>query len=91
MFPCLLWNSAGSFSLTPELKSTIRLVMAYFLCVLGMVFVVEALPYIACPHRVKRLARQMETMPEKILQIVGLVAAGTGLLIIYLGRYLGGI
>ncbi len=65
--------------------------MEFFLCVLGMVFVVESLPYIAFPSKIKILARQVEGISEKHLQIFGIIAAFTGLGIIYVGRSLGGM
>lgn len=65
--------------------------MAYFLCVLGMVFVIEGLPYIICPGRVKFVARQIQTMSDKNLQRFGLIAAFVGVGIVYFGKQLGGI
>ncbi len=65
--------------------------MAYFLCVIGMVLIIEGLPYLAFPHKVKLLARQIEAVPNRTLQIVGLLAALAGLGIIYLGRQWGGM
>lgn len=64
--------------------------MEYFLCVVGMVFVVEAVPYIAFPNKVKELAQYIHTVPDRILQVLGIIAALTGIAIIYLGRHLGG-
>ena len=65
--------------------------MEYFLCVLGMVFIIEAVPYIAFPGKVKELAQFIHTIPDKTLQIIGIVVAFAGIAIIYLGRHLGGI
>jgi len=65
--------------------------MEYFLCVLGMVFIVEALPYIASPKKVKELARFIHAVPDKTLQVIGIVVATAGIAIIYIGRHLGGI
>ncbi len=65
--------------------------MDYFLSVLGMVFVIEALPYITFPSKVKEFARYVETVPDRTLQIIGIIAAFAGLAIVYLGRRLGGM
>ena len=65
--------------------------MDYFLSVLGMVFIIEALPYMAFPSKVKEFARYMELVPDRKLQTIGLFVAVAGLVIIYLGRRLGGI
>ncbi len=64
--------------------------MAYFLCVIGMVLVIEGIPYIAFPKGMKQLAKQMENIPNKALQIIGLMAALAGLGIVYIGTHIGG-
>lgn len=56
-----------------------------------MVCIVEAVPYIAFPKKVKELAQFIPLVPERTLQIVGVVVAFAGIAIIYLGRHLGGI
>jgi uncharacterized protein YjeT (DUF2065 family) len=66
-------------------------IMEYFLSVLGMVFVIEAIPYLAFPSKVKELARYLENVPERTLQIIGLIAAFAGLGVMYLGRLIGGM
>ncbi len=65
--------------------------MGYFLSVLGMVFIVEAIPYILFPRKLKIFAQFMSTVSEGAIQIVGILAACAGLIIIYLGRLLGGM
>jgi len=60
--------------------------MDYFLCVLGMVFIVEGLPYLAFPERIKRYLRSLMEMPETTLRIMGSAAVAFGLLLLYLGR-----
>ncbi|MDT8272784.1 MAG: DUF2065 domain-containing protein [Desulfomonilia bacterium] len=65
--------------------------MDYFLCVLGMVCVIEAIPYIIFPHKMKEFALYMQTLPEKTLQLIGIIVAFTGIGILYLGRHLGGM
>ncbi|OPZ60346.1 MAG: hypothetical protein BWY87_00516 [Deltaproteobacteria bacterium ADurb.Bin510] len=64
--------------------------MAYFLCVLGLVLVFEGLPYFISPDLVKRMARQVESLPARQLRSLGLVMAFAGLGVIWLGRHLGG-
>jgi uncharacterized protein len=60
--------------------------MEYFLSVLGMVLVIEALPYIAFPGKVKEYLRVIGLMPDRNLQIIGLILAFTGLAILYVAR-----
>jgi hypothetical protein len=64
--------------------------MAYFLCVLGLVLVLEGLPYFISPDLVKKLAQQLESLPGPQLRSLGLVMALAGLGVIWLGRHLGG-
>lgn len=65
--------------------------MDYFLCVLGMVFIVEAVPYILFPEKVKLFARYMQEVRNGRLQAAGIIAAFIGLLVIYLGRGMAGM
>ncbi|MGA3207508.1 MAG: DUF2065 domain-containing protein [Syntrophales bacterium] len=60
--------------------------MEYFLCVLGMVFIIEGLPYFAFPEKVKSYIMKLQEMPDSVLRILGLSAIVAGLILIYLGR-----
>ncbi|MGD1152995.1 MAG: DUF2065 domain-containing protein [Syntrophales bacterium] len=60
--------------------------MEYFLCVLGMVFIIEGLPYFAFPEKVKSYIMKLQEMPDSVLRILGLSAIITGLILIYFGR-----
>ncbi|HHO75541.1 MAG TPA: DUF2065 domain-containing protein [Deltaproteobacteria bacterium] len=65
--------------------------MGYLLCVVGMVFIIEALPYIAFPGKVKEIAQAIHLVPNRILQVIGIIVAFAGLAIIYIGRHMGGM
>jgi uncharacterized protein YjeT (DUF2065 family) len=60
--------------------------MKYFLCVLGMVLIVEGLPYFAFPERMKRWVARMAQMPDGRLRKVGIAVMALGLLFVALGR-----
>jgi len=60
--------------------------MDFFLCVIGMVMILEGLPYFAFPERMKGWVRKIIEMPESALRRMGMVLMGIGLLLIYLGR-----
>ncbi|OPY13388.1 MAG: hypothetical protein A4E66_00785 [Syntrophus sp. PtaB.Bin001] len=60
--------------------------MKFFLCVLGMVFIIEGLPYAAFPRKMKAFLAKLPAIPDSTLQIMGLLAMLTGLLLTYLGR-----
>lgn len=60
--------------------------MKFFLCVLGMVMVVEGLPYFAFPEKMKFWVQQILEMPDKVLRKFGFVLMLMGVWLIYLGK-----
>ena len=60
--------------------------MDYFLCVIGMVMIIEGVPYFAAPERMKGwMAKIIEMAPESLRRF-GLVMMVAGLFLVYLGR-----
>ncbi|PIE64271.1 MAG: hypothetical protein CSA26_08955 [Desulfobacterales bacterium] len=60
--------------------------MDYFLCVIGMVMILEGVPYFAAPEQMKRwMAKIMEMAPESLRRF-GIVMMMAGLLLVYVGR-----
>lgn len=59
--------------------------MKYFLCVIGMVLIVEGLPYFAFPEKIKFYLRKMIDMPDATLRVMGAVAVAAGLALVYIG------
>ncbi len=60
--------------------------MKFFLCVLGMVFIVEGLPYVAFPGKLKAYLARLLSLPDSTLQVLGLLAMLTGIVLVYFGR-----
>ena len=60
--------------------------MKFFLCVLGMVMVVEGLPYFASPAKMKLVLEKVLELTDKSLQKFGLVLMLAGILLVYLGK-----
>ncbi len=60
--------------------------MKYFLCVIGMVMIIEGLPYFAFPEKMKSWVVKMVEMQENALRIMGLLLMVTGIFLIFLGR-----
>jgi uncharacterized protein YjeT (DUF2065 family) len=60
--------------------------MKYFLCVLGMVFIIEGLPYFAFPEKIKAYLMKLQEMPDSTLRLFGLSAIMTGLFLVFFGR-----
>ncbi|MBW1743070.1 MAG: DUF2065 domain-containing protein [Deltaproteobacteria bacterium] len=60
--------------------------MEFFLCVVGMVMIVEGLPYFAAPSKIKAWITKMAELPDTSLRIMGLFLMIAGLGLCYLGR-----
>ncbi len=60
--------------------------MKLFLCVIGMVLIIEGLPYFAFPDKIKSYLMKVYETPERTLRILGLVSVIAGLGLVYLGR-----
>jgi hypothetical protein len=60
--------------------------MEYFLCVLGLVMIVEGLPYFAAPARMKDWIRRLAELPNPTLRFTGFILMMVGLGLVYLGR-----
>ena len=60
--------------------------MKFFLCVLGLVMIVEGLPYFAFPEKMKFWIQKIIGTPESSLRRFGLVLMALGLCLIYFGR-----
>lgn len=60
--------------------------MEFFLCVLGVVMVIEGLPYFAFPERMKEVMRAVIEMPDGTLRTIGFTLMAAGIVIAYIGR-----
>ena len=60
--------------------------MNFFLCVLGMVMVVEGLPYFVFPEKMKFWVQKILEMPDSTLRKFGFVLMFAGLGLVYMGK-----
>jgi len=60
--------------------------MDFFICVIGMVMIVEGLPYFAFPDRMKGWIQKVLGMTDASLRRFGLVLMLIGLGLVYMGR-----
>jgi uncharacterized protein YjeT (DUF2065 family) len=60
--------------------------MDFLLTLLGLVLVLEGMPWFLSPGRVKRLLRTILAAPDRSLRAVGLLFMLAGLLLVFLGR-----
>ena len=57
-----------------------------FLCVLGLLFIIEGLPYFIFPEKLKTYMLKITTMSESTLRFLGVSAMIIGLILLYFGR-----
>ncbi len=60
--------------------------MEFFLCVLGMVMVVEGLPYFAFPDKMKFWVQRILEMPDNTLRRFGFARMIVGVVLVYRGK-----
>ncbi len=64
--------------------------MTFLLSVLGLLLIIEGLPYFAFPVKAKGWARTLQEIPEKSLRIMGLIAMIFGLVLLYSAKLFSG-
>jgi uncharacterized protein len=60
--------------------------MRYFLCVIGMVMILEGLPYFAFPDKMKPWLQKLLEIPDRSLRRMGFGLMAVGLILVYAGR-----
>ena len=60
--------------------------MKFFLCVIGMVMIIEGVPYFLVPDKMKYWVQKVLELPEGTLRRFGMVLMLAGLICIYLGK-----
>ncbi len=57
--------------------------MKFFLCVMGMVMIVEGLPYFAFPSRMKQMVQMITGLDDTSLRRFGFILMLAGLVVVY--------
>ncbi len=60
--------------------------MKLLLCLIGLVLIVEGLPYFAFPDKMKKWIAVMQDLPNAHLRAMGFAAMAVGLLLAYFFR-----
>jgi uncharacterized protein YjeT (DUF2065 family) len=60
--------------------------MKLLFCLIGLVFIIEGLPYFAFPDKMKKWMKMVQEVPDLHLRALGLVAMCIGLVLAYLFR-----
>lgn len=63
--------------------------MKFLLSLIGLIFILEALPYVASPETMQKWLRQLSEMDPSVLRVTGLFFMAVGLLICYIARRTG--
>ncbi len=60
--------------------------MKFFLCVIGMVMIIEGLPYFAFPDKMKEWIEKVIEMPDEALRRFGMFLMFAGLALVYYAK-----
>ena len=60
--------------------------MKLLFCLIGLVFIIEGLPYFAFPDKMKKWMQMVLEVPDSHLRVLGFVAMCIGLALAYLFR-----
>ncbi|MCG8552628.1 MAG: DUF2065 domain-containing protein [Desulfobacterales bacterium] len=63
--------------------------MKFFFCVMGMVMIVEGLPYFISPNKMREMIMMIVQMPEGTLRRFGFFMMLAGLAVVYLAMEMG--
>ena len=63
--------------------------MKYLITLIGLVLILEGLPYVAAPEAMQRWLSQLTRIPPSQLRMMGLVAMAAGFLILIFARHSG--
>ncbi len=60
--------------------------MKLLVSLIGMVLILESLPYVAAPESMRDWLKQLSEMEPGVLRVLGLAALGSGLILCYLAQ-----
>ena len=63
--------------------------MKLLITLIGLILVLEGLPYVASPESMQRWLRQLTSMPPAQLRLVGFIAMAVGFFLCYLAQQSG--
>lgn len=63
--------------------------MKFLVSLIGVILVIEGLPYAAFPVPMQKWLRQMTIMPPKLLRVFGVVAIAVGFFLCFLAQRTG--
>ncbi len=70
----------------PVIKTKKDWFMKFFLCVVGMVLIIEGLPYFGFPDKMKTMMEKLREIPDGSLRVFGFALMLLGLFLVYIGK-----
>jgi uncharacterized protein YjeT (DUF2065 family) len=61
--------------------------MTFLLSLLGVLLIIEGIPYFAFPTKAKNWARSLVDIPERALRVMGFIAMVFGLVLLFFAAY----
>ncbi|MEA2082768.1 MAG: DUF2065 domain-containing protein [Thermodesulfobacteriota bacterium] len=58
--------------------------MKYLITLVGLVLILESLPYVAFPEAMQEWLHRLTQMNPGVLRLIGLIAMGTGLVLCFI-------
>jgi uncharacterized protein len=60
--------------------------MKFLLCLIGLLLVVEGVPYFAFPEKMKKWMLMIQETPDNQLRVIGFLSMCIGIVIVYFSR-----
>ncbi len=60
--------------------------MKTLITLIGLVLILEGLPYVASPEAMQRWLKQLSEMPPENLRVIGVIAMTAGFLLCFIAR-----
>jgi len=60
--------------------------MDYFLCVVGLVLIIEGLPYFVFPEKMKEVLSKIPLVPASSLRVFGIAAILVGIFFVFIAK-----
>ncbi|MCK5236585.1 MAG: DUF2065 domain-containing protein [Deltaproteobacteria bacterium] len=61
--------------------------MVFIVTVIGVILVIEGIPYTVFPAKAKKWALMIEELPESTLRVVGVASIFGGLILLFITKY----
>ncbi len=79
-------RSISNSALSVGIHNSLGAIMEFFLCVVGMVLIVEGIPYFGFPEKMKEFMKFLQEQDDSLLRLVGGSMMALGLLILLIAR-----